>query len=340
MKVQQSLNLGAYRLLSHEEGVTLSANGQTTELPGVSLAQADDRITLESDEQTLTFQSDGKRAWVTDKADPQSPTYELAADGTFHFELAGYPVTATPSAEGTLVTPAREVNPILPLRSFLPAVELDTTPTPRTSTGVRLFSALTSSPFKVGLAVGIGVWVARDFAVGLACGALASATCLGLRPLSKRMAYKSQTHRLGTVGPLREGEVDTAVMRGKSPSAGRSRSSLFRFRGAEFKLHNGVALEDRGRYLLVRNQQEELALPKAEVLLEGRTLKVKEPKGRLQSFAPNGNLVVESEGTDAAGEFAPAYEVLKSQGDSDPNGELEFEENEVIIDDFSIPYDH
>lgn len=338
MSNSTSIEFGNNRLTTVPGGVTFKSPEGETELKDAVLKLNGDRVTLEGKEQRLTFSPGGAGAVIVDKAD--QTTYRLDRHGKFHFEVAGYRLQARSSADGTLIMPDREVAPLIPMQTFLPDMKAAE---PVGRTRVRpLFQAtslLTSQPWLVGLGVGAAAWLATEFVVGALCGAGAMLGAQLAHQSLENAGYRQESYQLPSLAPVTGGTLEFSVMRGTRPQAGTGKGSSYSLEAVQLRMNNGAALESRGERLRLSAGREERTFEGSRLILEDRTPKIQEGDGHLYKIRPNGELETEHSGAGPAGDFASVYAVLNTGGES-PEGELEFKEDEVIIDDFSVPYDH
>lgn len=337
MKVHASIEFGQHRLTSTEEGARLDSPGKTTELPGVELSVWGDQVTLKGPEQTLSFHTDGSGATLVDS---DESVIRLDRKARFNYGLAGFTAEGGAGAEGTLVAPGREINPLIPLEAFLPQAERAQDPTLRTGAVLRGLTVATSHPVWLGLAVAVGTWIALDFAIGAVAGAATIATAYTVHAPLKSLAHKHEKVTLSGAGALARGELTVGVSRGPMPSPGSSRISSLVVDEADLKLSSGIQLKDTGRRLELKAQNGEWKVRGADLVLDQRNLKVKESGQRLYRIEPNGNLATEEAGHGKPGEFASAFRVLEKTSTSPEDTDLDFKEDEIIIDEFSVPYDH
>lgn len=337
-------SVGAFRFVQREGRLAVqSPNGRKTELPGTEMTVQGDRVTLHGESQILTFRRDGGGATVQDLTDKEEPTYRLQADGRFSFEVAGFDGYAYPTAEGTLATPVREVAPLAPIESFLPGVNKSSERTPRTNLLVRGLKTATQHPFLSGIGVGIGTGIWGDAIVGCILGGATFAALSLVNMASSRLAHKGSEVRLGPGGAVAAGKLGIKVNRGRTPGPGRARASNFQLSSVELKLNNGIELKQhrKGRLQMSGVGREESYKKHDIDLNEGQTFVVSRGESGYSAhykILPNGKL--ESPDYPRYPEFSETYEALSQLSPSVDGMGLEFEENEVLVEEFSLPYEH
>lgn len=332
-----TVTIGSTKLSGTQNGVILETKDGRQELEGVTLEVQRDRVVLDGLEQTLKMRTDGKEATVVDKLDGDR-AYELNADGSFRFGMGGYQVEARPTAEGTLATPGREVNPLIPLESFLPEAERSTEPTVRTPLLVDGLALATSAPWAVGLGTMLAGLLFTEFTPAVTLGAAGMVACQLAHSFLSRAVTRPESYPLQDLGPLKEGVVTGKVLRRKEPRPGSSRGSDFAVRKAEMTLRNGVKLE-ADPTLRMRSEQDVWNFEEASLLIEGQSIKVKENSGRLYQIQPDGSLKTLKPGSEDPGDFAAIYGVTAASRE-DQQTELTFEEDEVVFDEFRLTYEH
>lgn len=327
-----------HRLVQQGDSVVLTTEQGRQSIKDAELSRVGDEVTLSTDSQTLSFELDGSRARLTDHKDPIEPTYHLMGDGRFRFQVAGFDCLSKPSAEGTLVLPNREVNPLLPLESVLPNAEPADQPTSRVSRARAVANLAADYPWVPGLAVGAVTLALGDFSVATVAASATTLACLGMRMIPE----KKDTNQLLRGGALVGGDLTTRARRGRAPEPGKSRPTGLRVDSLQVRLKNGIELHQRGRTLQLVGAGKKHSFRAHFLTAEAQNISVKEPSGRVHLIQPDGslNLLQEPEHRDEPSEFSAVYDVLKNQTPQNDVKELEFTEDEIHFDEFHLPYDH
>ena len=331
MNVEVQLR-GQHLVQAGEKVIVTTDQGRRT-LEDAALSVTQDRVTLSTDHQTLSFFKDGTGAKVTDHR--EGTAYQLGRTGTFRYRVAGFEGVARPSADGTLLLPHREVNPLLPLEDVLPQVELSKEPTPRISRVRAAAHLIGDYPWVAGVAVGAGAFFLGDFGFAAITASATTLACLALRAWPQ----KAETYSVLDGGALVGGELTTHVRRGSAPEPGQSRGSRLRVKNVKLRLRNGLELIQNGSKLQVGNGKTHQTFDRHYLTLDSQEVSVHEPSGTVHQIQNDGTLSSTGQGSQS-GEFGSVYQVLKNQTEPTHVKELEFAEDEVHFDEFQLPYDH
>lgn len=321
-----------HRLFQDGRRLVLESEQGRRELPaGTRMSVTGDSVSLSNESQTLTFNIDGRGARLVDHEDPQEPTYRLQADGRFRFTLAGFQSVVQPGSEGTLISPTREVNPLIPLEVVLPDLKLSEQPTQRVSRARILAQGLGSFPLLPGLTAGLGAYLLYDFGTAALVGSAVTVGCLGLRAWGE----KKETYSLLGAGPVVGGEFSNCVRRLGKPAPGSSRGATLTLDELNLRLVNGIRLKMDNRKVSVVSGQSEKQFKYHTLNLEKGNVGVSYLSDDPIFIKPDGSL----EGQDE-GDFAEHYSVVSQKTHNEDGQEVGFGEDEVHFDEFRLPYDH